>query len=329
MDISDESVTDVQARLRGRVDVTKQFSVSAFGYLAESNEPRQEFTNAIGVDAPIGISNTGAQIAAQYRTGRLLWDGSFTVDNSDYDDATLSNPGPGLSMNFDQDFRDNTRTTAATRVTYAVTPDFAIFSQGTIYNNDYDNLQNENVGPPPLAPGVRAQTRRDSVGYTAAVGANFELSSLLRGDIAVGYLKDDKADGRFKDVNGLSLDGRMTWFATRLTNVVFSVDRSVVDLGLLETPTALQTGVGVRVDHEFRRNIVGSVGLNLQQQDYDDVSRTDDIYDFSVVGTYKLNRRVHLEAFARQLGRDASGVPQSELLSHDISLIGFGVKVSP
>lgn len=329
MDISDESTTDAQARVRGRLDVTKKLSVNASGFVAQRNEQRQDFANAIGVDGPVGFDSSGAEIGASYRTGRLQWDGSFGVEKTDFEDAVLTNPGPTFGQEFDQDFRDNTRTLAQTRVTYAVTPDFAVFSQAALYNNDYDNLLDEPVPPGPIAPGTRLQSRRDSVGYTAAVGANFELSSLVRGDVAVGYLKDDKADGRFKDVNGLSVDARMTWFPTRLTNVTFTADRSVVDLGLLETPTALQTGVGVRVDHEFRRNIVGSVGLNLEQQDYDDVSRTDDVYDFSVVGTYKMNRRVHLEAFARQLGRDVSGVAQSNLLSHDISLIGIGVKISP
>ena len=328
-DIGDESSTDVVGRLRGRLDVTKNLSVSATGFAEQRSEAREDFANAIGVDGPIGFDRTGGEIAATYRTGRLQWDTSFGVEKSDFDDGQLTNPGPTFGQEFDQDYRDSTRTSARTRVTYAVTPNFAVFSQGELYNNDYDSLLVEPLPPGPVVPGTRNTTRRDSIGYTAAVGANFELSALFRGDIAVGYLKDDKADGRFKDVSGLSLDGRMVWFPTQLTNVTFTVDRRVVDLGLIETPTALQTGFGVRVDHEFRRNIIGSVYTNFAQHDYDDVARTDDIFDVTASGTYKLNRNVHLEAFVRQTGRDVSGVPLANTLSHDISLIGIGVKVSP
>ena len=50
---------------------------------------------------------------------------------------------------------------------------------------------------------------RDSSGYTVAAGVDFELMTLIRGDIAVGYLSEDKKDNYFKDVDGLSVDGRM------------------------------------------------------------------------------------------------------------------------
>ena len=328
-DIGDESNTDVVGRVSGRLDVTKTLSISATGFAEQRSEAREDFANAIGVDGPIGFDRSGGEIAATYRTGRLQWDTSFGVEKSNFDDGVLTNPGPTFGQEFDQDFRDNTRTSARSRVTYAVTPNFAVFSQGELYNNDYDILQADPLPPGPIVPGTRNTTRRDSIGYTAAVGTNFELSALFRGDIAVGYLKDDKADGRFKDVSGLSLDGRMVWFPTQLTNVTFTVDRRVVDLGLIETPTALQTGFGVRVDHEFRRNVIGSVYTNFEQQDYDDVARTDDIFDVTISGTYKLNRNVHLEGFVRQTGRDVSGVPLANTLSHDISLVGIGVKVSP
>ncbi len=318
-DISAESNTDARARLRGRLDVTRALSVAATGFIEQRSEPRQEFANAVGVDGPIRFDRAGGELAAYYHTGRLRWDGSVSVSQTDFDDGRINSPGINFGQEFDQDYRDQTLTTTRSRVTYAVTPDFAVFGQGSLYNRDYDRTQ--------LLNG--SQVTRDSEGYTLAVGANFELSSLIRGDVAVGYFGDDKVQGAFQDVQGLSLDGQVVWFPTQLTNVTFTVDRRVLDLGLIETPTALQTGFGVRVDHEFRRNVIGSVYANIQQQDYDDVARTDDVFDITVSGTYKLNRRVHLEGFLRQIGRDVSGAAQASALSHDISLIGIGVKVSP
>jgi len=318
-DVSDESNTDIRGRLRGRLDVTKTVSVAATGFAEQRSEPRQDFANAVGVDGPIRFDRTGGMLEASYHTGRLRWDSSVAISQTDFDDGRINTPGVNFGQEFDQDFRDRSVTTTRSRVTYAVTPDFAVFGQGSLYNVDYDRTQTLNG----------SQVTRDSEGYTLAVGANFELSSLIRGDIAVGYFGDDKEQGAFQDVQGLSLDGRVIWFPTQLTNVTLTVDRRVVDLGLVETPTALQTGFGARVDHEFRRNVIGSVYANFEQQDYDDVARTDDVFDITVSGTYKLNRKVHVEGFLRQIGRDVSGVPQAGTLSHDISLIGIGVKVSP
>lgn len=305
---------DLRAKVRGRLDVSRNFSVAASVFAESRSEPLQNFANSVGLDGPAEFTNTGAQLEASYKTGRLRIDADARQTSVNFKDAKII--GGGI---FDQDFRDRSLTNARARLTYAVTPNFALFGQGSVYNTEYDQTQIVNNVP----------ISRDNEGYRIQTGANFELTSLVRGDIAVGFFSNDNKNPLRPDIDGLSLDGRMIWFPTQLTNITFRADRRVVDLGLVESPTGLATGLGVRVDHELKRNIILSADVRAEQHDFDEISRTDDVLNIGLIGTYKMNKRVAFEGFVRRLSRDVSGTSQNALLSTDANLIGIGIKLSP
>ena len=51
--------------------------------------------------------------------------------------------------------------------------------------------------------------------------------------------------------------------------------------------------------------------------------------DLTLTAAYKLNKRVHVEAFARHINRDSSGVGVFGDPSYDVNLIGVGLKLYP
>ena len=315
MESGDESSNDLRARLRGRLDVSRDVSIGGAVFAEDRVESRTDLTSSVGLDRPIEFTRVGASIDANYQSDRFRWTNFAEVSEEDYEDGRQT--GSGILI--DQDYRDNSVTLVRSRLSYAVSPNLAVYTQGTMADRSYDQ-------PQILGGGVRS---RDSTGYTLAAGVDFELNSLVRGDIAVGYLNEDKDDDFFEDVDGLSLDGRLQWFPSRLTTVGFNAGRRVVDIGVIDSPIALQTNFGARVDHELRRNIILSAAANVSSYDYQEIDRSDDVNDLTLTAAYKLNKRVHVEAFARHINRDSSGVGVFGDPSYDVNLIGVGLKLYP
>ena len=51
--------------------------------------------------------------------------------------------------------------------------------------------------------------------------------------------------------------------------------------------------------------------------------------EFGVVGTYKMNKRVHLDAFARRVDRDRSGEAIFGDESFSANLVGVSIRIYP
>lgn len=331
-DISDESSNDLRASLHGRLDATKSLSLNGSVFAEDLSEARTDFANAIGVDRPIEFERTGARVGANYQADRIRWSTNAEFAEEDYEDGTTGN-GAGV---FRQNFRDRSTTNLRSRLSYAVSPDLAVFGQASLRSSEYDTTQwvDSNTGQildplaAPLPPSAMRRIR-DSDTYTASVGVNFELQSLIRGDLSVGVLTEDKKDPAQSDVDSLSLNGRMQWFPSRLTTATFDAGREVRDLGLVESSSAIQTRFGATVDHELRRNIVVSLYGRITDNEYDDIDRNEQIAEFGTRGTYKLNKRVHLEAFARRVDRDVSGAQVVGDPGFEANLFGIGIKIYP
>lgn len=315
LDFSDESTTDLTARLRGRLDVSRTFSVGGSVFAEDRAEPRADFVNAFGADRPVKYTRTGATIEPNYESDRVRWNNSFGVSEEDYEDGIQQ----GTNLPIDQDYRDRSVTQARSRLSYAISPNFAVFGQGTYQNSEYDTTQ--------VFGGLPRS--RDSQGYTVAGGVNFELVSLIRGDIAVGYLKENKDDAFFADVSGVSVDAEVQWFPSRLTTVNFNAGRRVVDTGAFDSPSALETRFGVSVDHELRRNIILSGYAGVSNYEYEETDREDENLEFGAVATYKMNKRVHWEVFARNRDRDVSGTGVFGDPSYGQTQFGIGLKLYP
>lgn len=315
LDLSDESTTDLTAQVRGRLDATRELSFSAAAFAEDRAEPRTDFVNAFGVDRPIEYTRTGFTLGADYQNDRIRWNNSLGWSDENYKDGRAL----GTGVVIDQDYRDRSVLDGRTRLSYAVSPNLAVYTQATYGKSEYDNTQDFG--------GI--QRSRDSTGYTVSGGVDFELTALIRGDIAVGYLNEKKDDSFFEDVSGLSIDGRMQWFPTRLTTVNFYAGRRVVDVGAFDSPSAVETRFGAGVDHELLRNVILSGYAGVSNYEYEETGREDENLEIGAVATYKMNKRVHWEAFVRNRERDVSGVGVFGDPSYGVTLIGVGIKLYP
>lgn len=301
-DIGSESSTDIRSNLRGRLDVSRFFTFSADVRADSLNEARSAAASQGGAVEPVSYDVLDGKVEASFQSGRMAARTTVAFSEYDYDDVALGVTG----LISDQDFRDHTRSSVQTRLSYALSPDVAVFGQAEVgarnFDSTFDVLGNE--------------INRDATTYALQGGLDFELQALIRGDVAVGWLKDKKDGIGFGDITGLALDGQIEWFPTQLTTVTLTGSRRTIDPGLIDSPGAVTTGFGARVDHELRRNVVLYATARTSGTKFEDIARDDTITDFGLGGIYKLNKHVHANAFFRHLNRDS-----------DIAVVEFGQNI--
>ena len=105
--------------------------------------------------------------------------------------------------------------------------------------------------------------------------------------------------------------------------------RRVVDTGAFESPSAVETVLGARVDHELRRNVILSAYGTAFNYDYQETDREDETLEIGAVATYKMNKRVHWEAFVRNRDRDVAGLSVLGDPSYGITSAGIGLRLFP
>ena len=195
----------------------------------------------------------------------------------------------------------------------------ALFAHARTTKREYDTPTNVNG----------TLFNRDAEGYDVQAGLDFESAALLRGRFSVGYLEENREDDQFEDVDGLALDGTVQWFPSQIVTVTANASRRVEDQGVIQAPSAVSENFGVKVDYEFRRNIILSAGLETQKLDFDEIDRSDDFTWFALGATYKANRNLHIEALARAFDRDSSSTTSSVGQQFDKSAFTIGLKYYP
>jgi len=314
-DQRDESNNQLRAALGGRLDISRSLSLSASVFAEDKVEARTDLTNTFSPDKPIGISTLGGGIDLNYVNDRVLWRNQLNLRDENFEDGRQALTGLAI----DQDYRDRLTLNARTRLAYALSPNFAVFGQAALEERSYDTLQ--------FIDG--ASRSRDAQSYALSAGIDFELPLLIRGDISVGYLNETKKDSFFEEFSGVSFDGQAEWFPTQLTTVTFNAGRSIVDIGLFNAPTAVETRLGARVDHELLRNVLLSARLTGINQDFEEIDRSDDRIELGAGATYRMSQRVHLNAFLDYSDRDASGGDDSDQLSYKVTTLGAGIRIFP
>src|SRR3546814_8891709 len=116
----------------------------------------------------------------------------------------------------DQGDRDRDRTEIALRTGYEFTPLREVYLLGAYNFREYDRATDRNG------------FRRDSDGYTLAVGAEYDLTGITFLDAYVGYTTQDYDDARLQELKGWTAGAKLTWNVTRLTTLTGPLSREAI-----------------------------------------------------------------------------------------------------
>ena len=272
---------------QGRIDVGTATAINLGVRFADEREGRgflpipeqaAELGKASAVTGAAGIVTTLNRV-------RL----SADVNVGDYSYDPVPRIGGG---SFDQRFRDRKEDRLTGRVEYALSPDTALLAQVATTSVDF-----REIGGP----------TRDYRNTEALVGANFELSSLMRGEVAVGWLSQEFDARGASSQDGLGLRAAVDWFPSRLTTIGAFAARTNDPSWDPRSASTETTTFGANVNQEVRRNLLLGLRLETGARDYRGIDRSDDFLRAGVNATYLVNRRFRLGAGIDYTNETSSG----------------------
>lgn len=273
-EFSEDNATEYSATGIGRLDVRRDLALDTKATHARLVLSRATGEVPVDTTKPVYFDQDAVSIRAIYTLPRiqLAVQGSFLSEDFD------NTPGAGRVINFST--RDREIVSYGGRATYAVSPDFAVF--GAV---------------------LRAEADRPSVvtadlGYTATTlmaGANFDLTNLARGEVALGYL-DQKYDRTSADADaGLAVNAEVQWFATQMTTVSLAGSRRSAPQLDAQSPGGITTSASGAIDHELLRNLIVSARASYAETDYAFIRRDDEQKRAGLAVTYKLSRALRVD----------------------------------
>lgn len=252
-----ESITNAGAQVNGQVDVTRASALFGGVSFDRLHDQRSANSSAVLFEDPVAYTLARANLGYAHEVGRVQLKTRFDLAQFDYDDVDIV-PVAGLTTLPDQDFRDRDAFSVLGQVSFAINPDVSVFFRTTRNFQEYGRIE-DSLG-----------RNRDSEGWTAEVGAEVDLTRLLRGTVAIGQFEQDYDDDAFETLEGLSVDAALEWFPTDLTTVTLTASRRTDESAVIAAGGYVATKVLARVDHELRRNFLVHAVAGVGEDDYAD-----------------------------------------------------------
>jgi len=275
-----------QGKIDGRIDVTRdtQIETEVRGTL-DTQQPGSQQLAIPGATFIVGrplIQSEGATLGVSQRFDRLVVRLRGTIDRLQYQDATL-NDGTLLALS-ENDYNDYA---INAHVSYELTPGLVPYIDVTGDKRQYDSLF-DSTG-----------YERSSNGIAGKLGSTFEITRIITGDLAGGYIQRYYRDSRLNDAGGPSIDGKITWAVSPLTTVTFNTNTGFVETTLAGASGALSRSFGLQVAHQLFRNFtltgIGTYSINS----YQGQPVSEHIYGGSLLAEYNVSREIVLRASYR------------------------------
>lgn len=276
---SDLDFTDYGVGMDGRLDISSSTSLEGEASFAELNEELRTTTAPTGAAEPTEYSSWDVGLQLNQRFNRVTSELEVTYGERDYDDVPNN-----IGGTIDSDLRDRSASEVRLRAGYDVNPDVNLFIEGALNEVDYDQA-------PPIVT-----VDRDSDGYRVGAGAAFDVTSLISGEVVVGYLEQDYDSAALADVSGLAADVDIGWNVTPLTTILLGAGSSVEQSDATASGGLMTRYVEVGVDHELLRNVILSAGVGFENNDFEGITREDDIFTANVGALYLINRNASVSA---------------------------------
>lgn len=253
----------------GRYDVGAFSNINFGADFAHNYQSRSDPSSPRNAAKPIQYDAATARLGTVVEFNRLRLTGSLDYQKLDYAN------GRDLSGNvLAQDDRDYTRTGYTARGDYALSPFVSLYLTYGYNKRDYAHS---------------AVVNRDSHGYTAAVGASFDLADLVNGEVQYGYLEQSYKNPAFKRSSGGTLKTRVSWYPTRLTTVTVRTNREVGETPDISASGILTTSAAVEVNHELLRTLVLTAGYGRIDDRYNGIDRRDKRSNITLKANYLIS----------------------------------------
>jgi hypothetical protein len=262
----------------GSIDYTfaPRTAVSVSGNHTLDHESRGEPSfPSEAIELP-SVETSGAVVGIthQFASGQL----SFTADyrSTDFDDTKLAE---GATL--DQDFRDRDTRILQIQSGIIVGETTTVFVRAVHEERDY-KLDAEAVG-----------VDRDATSDALFGGAAFDISNLMRGEVAIGVFDLDNHDPDQSDRRSVAVSSNVDLYVTQLLTATMDVQRTSAAADIVGSASAIGTSVSLGLDYELRRNLILSATFARSRREFTGVvDRTDTSKRAGINAQWLLNRHV-------------------------------------
>ncbi len=274
----DENYEDVKLNANGRIDIT-----GATHLFLRANHQLlhvdRENPNDQSSTEPTEYDVTSAQISLRHKPARLSLLAGTRIDSFDFDDGRTA---AGVVTNNDDQDREELR--AFGRIGYELKPGMELFSRAEFVTIEYDQ-QFDDLG-----------VERDNDGYDLVAGLEGQLTPLVFGNIFAGYRSRDYEDATLSKASGPLIGATLDWNFSEITTLTGLVEQTTQETIVTSASSYEQLRLRGEVNHELRRNILLKGHVQFINQDFEGISREDDVMEAGISGFYKLNRTLSVGA---------------------------------
>ncbi|PAX06348.1 outer membrane beta-barrel protein [Sphingomonas lenta] len=237
-----ESATTYRLNARSRLDIDGETSATTEVSRERVLLLRNTLTEVLPTRRPVRYDLTAASFGLRRDLGRFRANAIGYVARYDFVDAERPDGSP-----LSQRFRSYDLYRGSVQLGYASGAGPVLYVQGIV------DLRRYNVPAPPID--------RDSDGYEVLAGITSDITPLLRGRLAVGYVHADFKDPTVESRGAFGFDVDLDYLVTELTTVRLSARRYLQNIALAASPGGLNTDAALGADHELLRNLIVSGNL--------------------------------------------------------------------
>lgn len=296
-------------KITGRLDVTRNTALIGEGTLIVGTDNPGSPNVQAGLSRFPIYTTLGGTFGITQRFNRVEVTAKGLAERTEYQDSHFTDGTTDSNKD-----RNYDRFGGALRTSYDLMPGLKPFVEVSADTREHD-LEVDRSG-----------VRRDSTGWIAKGGSTVQLSRLLTGEFAVGWIQRKYQDPGLPELNGFLFDGSLIYALSALSNVKLNATTSAAESTVPGTAGVLTRNAGITFEHAFRRWLIGAVAFNYGRDDYVGALRKDDRYALSGTITYKLNRWAQAKAEVRQEWL-RSTTPVG--VNYDATVFLLGVRLAP
>ncbi|PTW59468.1 hypothetical protein C8N35_107182 [Breoghania corrubedonensis] len=175
--------------------------------------------------------------------------------------------------------RDNMVASGTLRLAYNLRATVSPFAEATVLGRFYQD-----------------GTERNAKGYAVRSGVVFNGGPKLSGEIGVGWRSEDLDGDQYKNLQGVLVDGDLTWSPSRLTSVRLSASTAFEASSLTGASGSLIHSGEISVAHSLTTDVAVAVSGGASYRSYQGIDLTELTYTGGATATYAISDTAALQA---------------------------------
>ena len=161
---------------------------------------------------------------------------------------------------------------------------------------------------------------RDSLTAEALLGVQYDFDGVWQGRAAFGWRRRDYQGATLRPLSGPAAELALTWLPSGMTTVGLSLARTVEESIQPNAVSYTRSVMQLRVDHEWRRNVILSAEAGLDNRDYQVTHQNATDLRLAIGPRWMVNRRLTLSAGYTNIQRLWSSTRGSEFGRHLVEM---------